>query len=753
VGSFGDKLMNLKPIVRTFKYGRHTVTLETGAIGRQADSAVMASMDDTTVLATVVCNRNEEVEGRDFFPLTVNYQERSYAAGKIPVSFFRREGRATEGETLISRLIDRPLRPLFPDGFVNEVQVVVTVMSANPEIPTDIISIIAASAALASSGLPWNGPLGAARVGYIDGQYVLNPLTSESKVSDLDLVVAGSEKAVVMVESEANCLPESVMLGAVMFGHEQQQTVIKEIEEFAKQVNRPVWDWVKPAEDTALIEAVKADAEAAVGDAFRIVDKLERQNKLAEIQKATAEKIKASKEEWAEKDNEIAKIFFELERNIVRERILSGEKRIDGRTLRMIRPITIATGILPRVHGSALFTRGETQSIGTCTLGSERDAQTFEDMSGVRSDRFILHYNFPPYCVGEIGLIGSPKRREIGHGRLAKRALKAVLPPLDKFPYTIRVVSEITESNGSSSMASVCSGCLSLLDAGVPIKAPVAGIAMGLVKEDDRVAILTDIMGDEDHLGDMDFKVAGTRDGVTALQMDIKTDGITREIMQNALTDAHAARIHLLNVMQKAIPEPRQTLSPYAPRVVTIKVPANKVKEIIGKGGFNVRSIQADTNSQIDIDDDGTVKISATSQLSAESAIKRINDLLVEVEVGKDYDGKVVRITDFGAFVNILPGRDGLVHISQITEERVENVNDYLRVGDDVRVRVLDIDNTGRIRLSIKAITEEQNKAKAAVETPVEATEQETVQVEEQVVEQQPEMPNPYENSPREDQQ
>lgn len=753
MGSFGDKLMNLKPIVRTFKYGRHTVTLETGAIGRQADSAVMASMDDTTVLATVVCNRSEEVEGRDFFPLTVNYQERSYAAGKIPVSFFRREGRATEGETLISRLIDRPLRPLFPDGFVNEVQVVVTVMSANPEIPTDIISIIAASAALASSGLPWNGPLGAARVGYIDGQYVLNPLTSESKVSDLDLVVAGSEKAVVMVESEANCLPESVMLGAVMFGHEQQQTVIKEIEEFAKQVNRPVWDWVKPAEDTALIEAVKADAEAAVGDAFRIVDKLERQNKLAEIQKATAEKIKASKEEWAEKDNDIAKIFFELERNIVRERILSGEKRIDGRTLRMIRPITIATGILPRVHGSALFTRGETQSIGTCTLGSERDAQTFEDMSGVRSDRFILHYNFPPYCVGEIGLIGSPKRREIGHGRLAKRALKAVLPPLDKFPYTIRVVSEITESNGSSSMASVCSGCLSLLDAGVPIKAPVAGIAMGLVKEDDRVAILTDIMGDEDHLGDMDFKVAGTRDGVTALQMDIKTDGITREIMQNALTDAHAARIHLLNVMQKAIPEPRQTLSPYAPRVVTIKVPANKVKEIIGKGGFNVRSIQADTNSQIDIEDDGTVKISATSQLSAESAIKRINDLLVEVEVGKDYDGKVVRITDFGAFVNILPGRDGLVHISQITEERVENVNDYLRVGDDVRVRVLDIDNTGRIRLSIKAITDEQSKDKAAEEAPAEVTEQETVQVEEQAVEQQAEMPNPYENSPREDQQ
>ncbi len=751
--------MNLKPIVRTFKYGRHTITLETGAIGRQADSAVMASMDDTTVFATVVCNKKEEVAGRDFFPLTVNYQERSYAAGKIPVSFFRREGRATEGETLISRLIDRPLRPLFPDGFVNEVQVVVTVMSANPEIPTDIISIIAASAALATSGLPWNGPLGAARVGYIDGQYVLNPLTQESKVSDLDLVVAGSEKAVVMVESEANCLPESVMLGAVMFGHEQQQAVIKEIEEFAKQVNRPQWDWVKPEENTALIEAVKADAAEAVGEAFRIVDKLERQDKLAEIQKATAEKLKASKEEWAEKDNEIAKIFFELERNIVRERILAGEKRIDGRTLRMIRPITIATGILPRVHGSALFTRGETQSIGTCTLGSERDAQTFEDMSGVRSDRFILHYNFPPYCVGETGLIGSPKRREIGHGRLAKRALKAVLPSLEQFPYTIRVVSEITESNGSSSMASVCSGCLSLLDAGVPIKAPVAGIAMGLVKEDDRVAILTDIMGDEDHLGDMDFKVAGTRDGVTALQMDIKTDGITREIMQNALTDAHAARIHLLNVMQKAIPEPRTEISPYAPRLVTIKVPANKVKEVIGKGGFNVRSIQTDTNCQIDIEDDGTVKILASSQLSADAAIKRINDLLVEVEVGHDYDGKVVRITDFGAFVNILPGRDGLVHISQITQERVENVADYLQVGDTVRVRVLDIDNSGRIRLSIKAITDEQAAQKAQEEAPAEAVEaaeapSETVAEDAPVAQQEPKVSvDPYENSPRGEQQ
>ncbi len=707
--------MNLQPITRTFKYGRHTVTLETGAIGRQADSAVMASMDDTTVLATVVCNRRELTEGRDFFPLTVNYQERAYAAGRIPVSFFRREGRASEGETLISRLIDRPLRPLFPDGFVNEVQVVVTVMSANPEIPTDIISIIAASAALATSGLPWQGPLGAARVGYINGQYVLNPLTCETEKSDLDLVVAGTSKAVVMVESEAKILPEDVMLGAVMFGYEQQQVVINEINAFKEQVNRPLWDWQKPVEDAELLAAVKNETAAAIGDAFRIVDKLERQNKLAEIEAAAIEKICAQKEEWAEKNQDVAKIFFELERDIVRKRILDGEPRIDGRTLRMIRPITVAAGVLPRTHGSALFTRGETQAIATCTLGSERDAQTFEDMTGTRTDRFILHYNFPPYCVGETGLIGSPKRREIGHGRLAKRALRAVLPDLEHFPYSIRVVSEITESNGSSSMASVCGGSLALFDAGVPCKAAVAGIAMGLVKEGDRVAILTDIMGDEDHLGDMDFKVAGTAEGVTALQMDIKTDGITREIMQQALTDAHAARMHLLSVMGKALPAPRSQLSPYAPRIVTMQVPPEKVKDIIGKGGFNVRAIQSATNSSIDIADDGTVRIAAGSKAAADQVIKLISDLLVEVEVGKDYEGKVVRITDFGAFVNILPGRDGLVHISQIADERVDNVSDYLRVGDNVRVRVLDIDNSGRIRLSIKAITDEQmQKEKAA---------------------------------------
>ncbi len=720
--------MNLKPITHTFKYGRHNVTLETGAIGRQADSAVMASMDDTVVFATVVCKRNESVEGRDFFPLTVNYQERSYAAGKIPVSFFRREGRATEGETLISRLIDRPLRPLFPEGFVNETQVVVTVMSANPEVPTDIISIIAASAAMASSGLPWQGPLGAARVGYIDGQYVLNPLSSEQKKSDLDLVVAGSKKAVVMVESEANILSESVMLGAVMYGQEQLQTVVTEIEEFVKKVNRPVWDWVAPAKDTVLIDAVKELALERVGEAYRIVDKLERQNTLEAIKTEVTEKLIAEHAEYEGRENDIAKIFFNLERDLVRERILSGEKRIDGRTLRMIRPITVATGILPRTHGSALFTRGETQSIGVCTLGSERDAQTFEDMSGTRTDRFIMHYNFPPYCVGETGLIGSPKRREIGHGRLAKRALRAVLPSMEEFPYTIRLVSEITESNGSSSMASVCSGCLALYDAGVPCKAQVAGIAMGLVKEGDRVAVLTDIMGDEDHLGDMDFKVAGTREGVTALQMDIKTDGITREIMQQALTDAHAARQHLLNIINRAIPEPRKVMSPFAPRVVTIKVPANKVKDIIGKGGCNVRAIQAATNSQIDLEDDGTVKISASSQASADQAVKAVNDLLIEVEVGKIYEGTVARITDFGAFVTILPGRDGLVHISQIADERIENVSDYLRQGDVVRVKVLDIDNQDRIRLSIKAVREEEaaSQEAAAPEAVAEETVAET---------------------------
>ena len=714
--------MNLTPITRTFKYGRHTVTLETGAIGRQADSAVLASMDDTTVLATVVCNRKEPDESRDFFPLTVNYQERAYAAGKIPVSFFRREGRASEGETLIARLIDRPMRPLFPDGFYHDVQVVVTVMSANPEVPTDIISIIAASAALATSGLPWGGPLGAARVGYIDNQYVLNPITSEQARSDLDLVVAGTDKAVVMVESEANILPEDVMLGAVMYGYEQQQSVINEIKAFKEQVNRPVWYWHKAPEDEELLQTVQDLAREDIGQAFYIVDKLERQERLESIKDTVTEKVTAMKEEWAEKQNKIANILFELERTTVRERILAGEKRIDGRTLRMIRPITVATGILPRVHGSALFTRGETQAIATCTLGSERDAQTLEDMTGTRTDRFILHYNFPPYCVGETGIIGSPKRREIGHGRLAKRALRAVLPDQDKFPYTIRVVSEITESNGSSSMASVCGGSLALFAAGVPCKAAVAGIAMGLVKEGDRVAVLTDIMGDEDHLGDMDFKVAGTAEGVTALQMDIKTDGITREIMQQALTDAHAARIHLLKIMCSAMPEPAAELSPFAPRVVVIHIKPEKVKDVIGKGGANIRSIQTDTNTSIELNDDGSVSIAAISEADAKAAIKRIQDLTAEVEVNQDYTGTVVRITDFGAFVNILPGRDGLVHVSEIANERVDHVSDYLRVGDTVRVRCLAVDkDTGRIRLSIRACLNEEAEQEAAAEAAKQA--------------------------------
>lgn len=721
--------MNLQPITRTFKYGRHTVTLETGAIGRQADSAVIASMDDTVVLATVVCKRKDAVEGRDFFPLTVNYQERAYAAGRIPVSFFRREGRPSESETLIARLIDRPLRPLFPDGFVNEVQVVVTVMSANPEVPTDIISIIAASAALATSGLPWNGPLGGARVGFINGQYVLNPITSEMAKSDLDLVVAGTKQAVVMVESEAKILSEDVMLGAVMYGHEQQQVVIDEIEAFKAQVNRPVWDWVKPQDDAELVKTVEDLAREDIGAAFYIVDKLERQERLESIKEEVTAKVTAMKEEWADLSDKIATILFELERTTVRERILSGEKRIDGRTLRMIRPITVATGILPRAHGSALFTRGETQAIATCTLGSERDAQTIEDMTGTRTDRFILHYNFPPYCVGETGLIGSPKRREIGHGRLAKRALRAVLPDADKFPYTIRVVSEITESNGSSSMASVCGGSLALFAAGVPCKAAVAGIAMGLVKEGDRVAILTDIMGDEDHLGDMDFKVAGTTEGVTALQMDIKTDGITREIMQQALTDAHAARIHLLKIMGTALPEPEAELSPFAPRMVLINVPSDKIKDIIGKGGSTIRALQSETNTQIDLSDDGIVRIAACSEADAKAAISRIHELTAEVEVGKDYNGKVVRITEFGAFVNILPGRDGLVHVSQIADERVDNVADYLRVGDTVRVRVLGVDETnGRIRLSIRACL--QDAAAEASEDAKEAAPEEPAQAE-----------------------
>ena len=698
----------MKPIVKQFKYGKHTVTLETGAMGRQADAAVMASMDDTSVFVTVVGVKDAVGEDRDFFPLTVDYQERAYAAGRIPGGYFKREGRPSEGETLIARLIDRPIRPLFPEGFTNDVQVIVTVVSANPEIPTDIISIIGTSAALAVSGIPFNGPIGAARVGYINGSYVLNPLRSEMPESKLDLVVAGTEPAVLMVESEADILPEETMLGAVMYGHEQMQTVISSIKEFAAEVNKTPWDWKAPEVDVALKDKIAELASARLGDAYRITDKLERQNTVAAIKNDVLAALKADAEANGTELNELraCEYFHSLEKNIVRTRVLNGEPRIDGRNTKMVRPLTIGTGLLPRVHGSALFTRGETQAMVTCTLASERDAQIIDELCGERVDRFMLHYNFPPYSVGEIGRIGSPKRREIGHGRLAKRGVSAVLPSKEEFPYTIRVVSEITESNGSSSMASVCGSSLALFDAGVPCKAAVAGIAMGLVKEGDKFQVLTDILGDEDHLGDMDFKVAGTTEGVTALQMDIKINGITKEIMQIALKQAHEARMHILSVMNKAISAPRADVSEFAPRVTTMKINPNKIKDVIGKGGAVIRAITEETGTK------------------ARQAVEKIEAIVAEVEIGKVYHGKVSKITDFGAFVNILPGKDGLVHISHISYDRVENVSDYLKEGDMVDVKVLEIDRQNRIKLSIKAlleppVAEEKKEEAPAAEAPV----------------------------------
>ena len=692
-------------------------------MGRQADAAVMASMDDTSVFVTVCGVKEAAGEDRDFFPLTVDYQERSYAAGRIPGGYFKREGRPSEGETLIARLIDRPIRPLFPAGFTNDVQVIVTVVSANPEIPTDIISLIGTSAALSISGIPFNGPIGAARVGYIDGKYVLNPLNSELPSSKLDLVVSGTDKAVLMVESEAKILPEDTMLGAVMYGYEQQQVAIENIKEFAREVNKTPWNWTAPVVDTELEARVKELAADKLGDAYRITDKLARQDSVAAIKDATLTALRA---EYAEKGQELnelraAEYFHALEKQIVRTRVINGEPRIDGRNTKMVRPLTIGTGLLPRVHGSALFTRGETQAMVACTLASERDAQIIDELCGERTERFLLHYNFPPYCVGEIGRIGSPKRRELGHGRLAKRGVSAVLPSIEEFPYTIRVVSEITESNGSSSMASVCGSSLALFDAGVPCKAAVAGIAMGLVKEGDKYQVLTDILGDEDHLGDMDFKVAGTTEGVTALQMDIKIDGITREIMQVALKQAHEARLHILSVMNKALPEPRKEVSQFAPRIHTMKIPAEKIKEVIGKGGSVIRSITEETGTVIDLSDDGTVKIAATDGKKAEAAIARINGIIAEVEIGQVYHGKVTKITDFGAFVNILPNKDGLIHISQIAHERVSDVNEYLTVGQEVDVKVLDIDKQNRIKLSMKALVEAP-EAPAEGEQNAEAT-------------------------------
>ena len=693
----------MTPITKSFQYGQHTVTLETGVIARQATAAVMASMDDTAVLVTVV-GKKEAKADQDFFPLTVNYQEKTYAAGKIPGGFFKREGRPSEGETLTARLIDRPIRPLFPEGFKNEVQVVITVMSANPDIPTDIISMIGTSAALAISGIPFNGPIGAARVGYTNGEYILNTRVEEQADSELDLVVAGTEGAVLMVESEADVLSEDVMLGAVMFGHEQLQTVITAVNEFAANVSIDKWDWKPEAENTALKEKVKALAEAEMVAAYQISDKLARKDAVTAATEKALEAILAEDEEQDKK--EVLNLLHDLESDVVRSRILAGEPRIDGRDPKMIRALDVATGILPRTHGSAVFTRGETQAIVAATLGTERDAQMIDDLQGKRDSRFMLHYNFPPYCVGETGMIGSPKRREIGHGRLAKRGIQAVMPSEEEFPYVVRIVSEITESNGSSSMASVCGTSLALMDAGVPIKASVAGIAMGLVKSDDNFVVLSDILGDEDHLGDMDFKVAGTTGGITALQMDIKIEGITKEIMQIALKQAKEARLHILNVMDEAIGGHREELSEFAPRIYTVKIDQDKIRDVIGKGGAMIRQITEESDTNIEIEDDGTIKIFATERAKADIAISKIEQVTAEIEVGKTYNGKITRIVDFGAFVEVLPGKEGLVHISQIAHERVNKVTDYLKEGEMVDVKVMEIDRQNRVRLSIKELLE-----------------------------------------------
>ncbi len=695
----------MNPIKKTFQYGDHTVTMETGEIARQATGAVLVNMSDTVVLVTVV-GRKEADPGKDFFPLTVDYMERTYAGGKIPGGFFKREGRPTEKETLTSRLIDRPLRPLFPKGFTNEVQVVATVLSINNEVDPDIVALIGASAAVTISGMPFNGPVGACRVGYINGEYVLNPTNSQLKnESQLDLVVAGTANAVLMVESEAKILSEDEMLGAVTYGHEQMQTVIEAINEFAAEVNKPKWDWQAPEVDESLFDRVKAECEGALGEAYRIADKMQRQDKVAEVKAACVEAL--ADDENGPSEGEVLAMFSKLEKQIVRGRILAGEPRIDGRDTRTVRPITIRTGVLPRTHGSVLFTRGETQALVVTTLGTGRDAQIIDAIEGERKEHFMLHYNFPPSCVGEVGRVGSPKRREIGHGRLAKRGVQAVMPSQDEFPYVIRVVSEITESNGSSSMASVCGSSLSMMDAGVPLKAPVAGIAMGLIKEGDAFAVLTDILGDEDHLGDMDFKVAGTTEGVTALQMDIKIDGITTEIMSQALEQAKEGRLFILGEMAKAIDTHREEMSEYAPRLISFKIDPEKIRDVIGKGGSTIRSITEETGATIEVDDDGTVKISSVDKSASDEARRRIELVTAEVEVGKIYEGKVAKIMDFGAFVNILPGKDGLVHISQISNERVENVSDKLSEGDRIRVKVLEVDRQGRIRLSMKAVDED----------------------------------------------
>jgi polyribonucleotide nucleotidyltransferase len=687
---------------KTFPYGPHTVTLETGELARQADGAVLATMGETVVLVTA-CARRTVVPGRDFFPLTVNYIEKTYAAGRIPGGFFKREGRPTERETLTSRLIDRPIRPLFPDGFANEVQVVATVISLNPDVDADIPALLGASAALMIAGVPFNGPIAAARVGYRDGKYLLNPTRTDQANSQLDLVVAGTGPAVLMVESEAKILSEDAMLGAVVFGHEQMQVAIKAIRALTAEAGKPRWDWKPTPAHAALVEAVAAVATAPLSDAYRIIEKQQRSNRLSEIKKETIEALGGGDNpQWPA--DAIGNELFKLESHIVRERILTGEPRIDGRNTSAVRPIAVKVGVLSRTHGSGLFTRGETQALVTTTLGTTRDAQIIDALEGERREPFMLHYNFPPFSVGETGMMGSPKRREIGHGNLARRGVSAVMPDMTMFPYVIRVVSEILESNGSSSMASVCGTSLSLMDAGVPIKAPVAGVAMGLVLEGARFQVLTDILGDEDHLGDMDFKVAGTRDGVTALQMDIKVEGITPEIMRVALAQARTGRLHILDEMAKVIREPRAKMSEWAPSIITLKIDPEKIRDVIGKGGAVIRQITEETGTTIDIENDGTVKIASVHATAGREAQRRIELITADVEVGQIYEGKVVKLMDFGAFVTILPGRDGLVHISQISDERVERVSDKLKEGDQIRVKVLEVDRQGRIRLSMRNV-------------------------------------------------
>ncbi|MFN7205676.1 MAG: polyribonucleotide nucleotidyltransferase [Burkholderiales bacterium] len=700
-------------VTKSFQYGQHTVTLETGEIARQASGAVLVSVEDTVVLATVVGAKSAKA-GQDFFPLTVDYIEKTYAAGRIPGGFFKREGKPSEKETLTSRLIDRPIRPLFPEGFYNEVQVVIHVLSVNPEIDPDIPAMIGASAALSVSGIPFNGPLGAARVAYVDGSYVLNPTATQLKTSQMDLVVAGTEQAVLMVESEAKQLSEEIMLGAVVYGHEQMQAVINAIHDLVRDAGKPVWDWTPAAKNEALINRIKHFAEVALVDAYQIRQKQERSNRIKQIYAdvmAHLNEDAASAGGVKPDEVEVGNILFDLESKIVRGQILNGEPRIDGRDTRTVRPISIRTSVLPRTHGSVLFTRGETQALVIATLGTKQDEQIIDALQGEYRERFMLHYNMPPFATGETGRVGTPKRREIGHGRLAKRALVAVLPKEDEFSYSMRIVSEITESNGSSSMASVCGGCLSLMDAGVPLKAHVAGIAMGLIKEDNKFAVLTDILGDEDHLGDMDFKVAGTANGITALQMDIKIQGITKEIMKVALAQALEARMHILGKMQEAMPHGRTELSDFAPRLLTIKINPEKIRDVIGKGGAVIRALTEETGTQIDIQEDGTVTIASVDAAAAQEAKRRIELITAEVEVGSVYEGTVLKLLDFGAIVQVLPGKDGLLHISQISDKRVNNVAEYLQEGQQVRVKVLEADEKGRLRLSMKALLTENAEA------------------------------------------